>query len=245
VAKPSSRAATRSQPRGAPQPRGRTLPRWVSSSQRKAGQMNRQRFGVDHGEVVPTRDCVNPCAPGPHHLRLDYGTSLLFEREGCHGQDPVDRHGATVSDRTVLRGSTEPTAGHSPRTHGRAPSQTRRRRSQSSGLHLAAGTAASQLQLPTEDLEPSSRARRSCPRPPNPRHRHTCASLLSAQGAHPKAAQVHLWHSSISVTMDRYGHLFPSDMQALAMALDGMRVQALADYTRAKSGSEVLELFTR
>jgi len=43
--------------------------------------------------------------------------------------------------------------------------------------------------------------------------RHTCASLLIAHGAHPKAAQVHLGHSSISVTMDRYGHLFPSDMQ--------------------------------
>jgi integrase len=53
--------------------------------------------------------------------------------------------------------------------------------------------------------------------------RHTCASLLIAQGAHPKAAQVHLGHSSISVTMDRYGHLFPSDTQALSVALDGMR----------------------
>jgi integrase len=39
--------------------------------------------------------------------------------------------------------------------------------------------------------------------------RHTCAALLIAQGAHPKAIQVHLGHSSIQVTMDRYGHLFP------------------------------------
>ena len=75
--------------------------------------------------------------------------------------------------------------------------------------------------------------------------RHTCASLLITQGAHPKAAQVHLGHSSISVTMDRYGHLFPSDMQALAVALDGIRVQALADHTRTKGGSEVLELIAR
>ena len=43
------------------------------------------------------------------------------------------------------------------------------------------------------------------------------ASLVIAQGAHPKAAQVHLGHSPISVTMDRYGHLFSSDMQALAV----------------------------
>ena len=50
--------------------------------------------------------------------------------------------------------------------------------------------------------------------------RHTCSSLLIAQGAHPKAIQVHLGHSSIMVTMDRYGHLFPSDMDALAVALN-------------------------
>jgi integrase len=72
--------------------------------------------------------------------------------------------------------------------------------------------------------------------------RHTCASLLIAQDAHPKVVQVHLGHSSISVTMDRYGHLFPSNMQALAVALNGMRAQALADHTRSRGGSEVLEL---
>ncbi len=38
--------------------------------------------------------------------------------------------------------------------------------------------------------------------------RHACASLLIAHGAHPKATRVHLGHSLISVTMDRYGHLF-------------------------------------
>ena len=57
--------------------------------------------------------------------------------------------------------------------------------------------------------------------------RHTCASLLISQGPHPKAVQAHLGHSSISVTMDRYGHLFPSDMEALAEALDGMRTKAV------------------
>lgn len=33
--------------------------------------------------------------------------------------------------------------------------------------------------------------------------RHTCAALLIARGAHPRAIQVHLGHSSIQVTMDR------------------------------------------
>ncbi|CAN5808031.1 site-specific integrase [soil metagenome] len=75
--------------------------------------------------------------------------------------------------------------------------------------------------------------------------RHTCASLLIAQGAHPKAIQVHLGHSSISVTMDRYGHLFPSDMDALAADLDAVRSSALADQMRTKDGPEVIELGAR
>lgn len=57
--------------------------------------------------------------------------------------------------------------------------------------------------------------------------RHTCASLLISQGAHPKAIQAHLGHSSIAVTMDKYGHLFPSDIDALAHSLDRARSQAL------------------
>lgn len=39
--------------------------------------------------------------------------------------------------------------------------------------------------------------------------RHTCASILIAQGAHPKEIQSRLGHSSIKTTMDRYGHLMP------------------------------------
>ena len=75
--------------------------------------------------------------------------------------------------------------------------------------------------------------------------RHTCASLLIAQGAHPKAIQVHLGHSSISVTMDRYGHLFPSDMEALAADLDAARSRALADQMRTNDGPKVIELGAR
>ena len=54
-----------------------------------------------------------------------------------------------------------------------------------------------------------------------PHHlRHTCASLLIKTGAHPKAVQGHLGHSSITVTMDVYGHLYPDEMDALADRLD-------------------------
>jgi integrase len=50
--------------------------------------------------------------------------------------------------------------------------------------------------------------------------RHTCASLLIAQGVHAKAIQERLGHSSIGITMDRYGHLMESAYAAVADALD-------------------------
>ncbi len=57
--------------------------------------------------------------------------------------------------------------------------------------------------------------------------RHTAATLLIAQGAHPKAIQQHLGHSSITVTLDRYGHLFPGELDRLADRLDATRAAVL------------------
>lgn len=50
--------------------------------------------------------------------------------------------------------------------------------------------------------------------------RHTCASILIARGAHAKAIQQHLGHSSISITFDVYGHLLPDEQDHIAKALD-------------------------
>lgn len=50
--------------------------------------------------------------------------------------------------------------------------------------------------------------------------RHTCAALLIAAGRHPLEIKTRLGHASITTTMDRYGHLFPSAEGALAGALD-------------------------
>jgi integrase len=50
--------------------------------------------------------------------------------------------------------------------------------------------------------------------------RHTCAALSIAAGAHPKLISARLGHSSIQITLDRYGHLFPSVEEALAEQLD-------------------------
>lgn len=49
--------------------------------------------------------------------------------------------------------------------------------------------------------------------------RHTCAELLS-NGRHTEEMKDHLGHSSIRVTSDRYGHLFPRARQELADGLD-------------------------
>ena len=72
--------------------------------------------------------------------------------------------------------------------------------------------------------------------------RHTCASLLAAAGANPKAVQVHLGHSSIAVTMDRYTHLFPSDVEALIGRLEDIRARNLAAQPRPNERNRGIEL---
>ncbi|MGH2691677.1 MAG: hypothetical protein ACRDHM_04165, partial [Actinomycetota bacterium] len=47
-----------------------------------------------------------------------------------------------------------------------------------------------------------------------------CAAFLIANGRHMEEVKDHLGHSSIRVTSDRYGHLFPKSRQALAESLD-------------------------
>ena len=75
--------------------------------------------------------------------------------------------------------------------------------------------------------------------------RHTCAALLVAQGAHPKAIQAHLGHSSIQVTLDLYGHLFPDEMDRLAERLDAANAAVsprVAAFSRHSGDGEVIEL---
>ena len=62
--------------------------------------------------------------------------------------------------------------------------------------------------------------------------RHTCASLLIRQGVHPKAIQHHLGHSSINITMDRYGHLLPDQYDDLASRLDLVHSNAVPRNSR-------------
>ncbi len=39
--------------------------------------------------------------------------------------------------------------------------------------------------------------------------RHTCGAWLALTGAHPNAVRAVMRHSTIMLTMDTYGHLFP------------------------------------
>jgi integrase len=50
--------------------------------------------------------------------------------------------------------------------------------------------------------------------------RHTCAALAISAGANVKVLQKLLGHKSAVLTLDRYGHLFPDDLDAVATALD-------------------------
>lgn len=50
--------------------------------------------------------------------------------------------------------------------------------------------------------------------------RHTYAAWLIAQGAYPRAMMERLGHSSVQVTLDRYGHLLPGLEEGVTAGLD-------------------------
>jgi integrase len=52
--------------------------------------------------------------------------------------------------------------------------------------------------------------------------RHTHATLLLAQGVHPKVVQERLGHSQISLTMDTYSQVLPTIQKEAAAKLDGL-----------------------
>lgn len=50
--------------------------------------------------------------------------------------------------------------------------------------------------------------------------RHICASLAIASGANIKALQTLLGHKTATLTLDRYGHLYPDELGIIADALN-------------------------
>jgi integrase len=65
--------------------------------------------------------------------------------------------------------------------------------------------------------------------------RHTHASLLIAEGTHPKVIQERLGHTSIRTTLDLYGHLFSGLDQTAADGLD--RLMRASDAAPARPGT--------
>jgi integrase len=65
--------------------------------------------------------------------------------------------------------------------------------------------------------------------------RHTSVALAIASGAHPKAIQVRMGHASITITLDRYGHLFPELDEAIAEEFG----RQLADAQQRRAGNVV------
>jgi hypothetical protein len=54
--------------------------------------------------------------------------------------------------------------------------------------------------------------------------------------------QAQLGHATASITLDTYGHLFPSEMEALADRLEQARTAALVNRERTQRGPVVLKL---
>jgi integrase len=58
--------------------------------------------------------------------------------------------------------------------------------------------------------------------------RHTFASLMIAAGVNAKALSAYMGHSSVTITLDRYGHLMPGNETEAAARLDAYLAQAVA-----------------
>jgi integrase len=56
--------------------------------------------------------------------------------------------------------------------------------------------------------------------------RHTFASLMIAAGVNVKALSSYMGHSTVTLTLDRYGHLLPGNELEAASALDGYLAHA-------------------
>ena len=50
--------------------------------------------------------------------------------------------------------------------------------------------------------------------------RHTHATIMLAQGIHPKIVQERLGHASVVITLDTYSHVLPGLQEAAALAFD-------------------------
>ncbi len=74
--------------------------------------------------------------------------------------------------------------------------------------------------------------------------RHSYAAMLIGQGAHPRAIMERMGHSTITVTLDNYGHMFPQLDAALDDALDGVYRGAASGTLKRDFGGPPITLST-
>ena len=67
--------------------------------------------------------------------------------------------------------------------------------------------------------------------------RHTAVSLWIAEGGHPKQVAVLAGHTSVSVVLDRYGHLYPRQDEQLMAQLESRGAAARAAGSRSQADS--------
>jgi integrase len=72
--------------------------------------------------------------------------------------------------------------------------------------------------------------------------RHTAASLAIRENASVKIVQAMLGHRSATQTLDRYGHLYPSDLDALAERLDAAHAAAVGGEVWPQRGPAVVPI---
>jgi integrase len=130
--------------------------------------------------------------------------------------EPKSRAGTrTVPIPSVLREQLVAHALRSGRRSGLVFGRTSERPFQPTGVAARARTAWKRMnaERPKHKLEPI---------PPIGLHecRHTFASLMIAAGVNAKALSTYMGHSSITITLDRYGHLMPGNEAEAAELLD-------------------------
>lgn len=69
--------------------------------------------------------------------------------------------------------------------------------------------------------------------------RHTCASIFIAAGVNAKALSTYLGHSSIQITLDRYGHLMPGNEDEATALVDAYLERATGANTGAQQAQSV------
>lgn len=71
--------------------------------------------------------------------------------------------------------------------------------------------------------------------------RHTAASVAIQAGANIKSLQNMLGHASASLTLDRYGHLYGSDVEAVGIAINALLTRGCGQNVGTAAAGELAE----